>query len=179
MTPIRHPLCRARRLTPGLALIGLLASGCGSGRQATPPAPSAAATVTAPTVPPAALPEVCIYKMKKDYSQHVPVLMDDSRTRIVSYPAPTDLVRGGRLTLPTRLEGGYWLDNRGITANVAFLTYTYEAYSRLPQAPSRAELEAHILDRQPLEAFRRCGSRSQFAADPVPQLNALIRKNGW
>ena len=124
-------------------------------------------------------PVVYIYKTKQDYSRLVPVLMDETRTRIVSYPAPTDLKTNGRLAYPTPLEGGYWLDNRGITANVAFLTYTYEAYSRLPQAPSRAELEAHILDRQPLEAFRRCGSRSQFAADPVPQLNALIRKNGW
>ena len=40
---------------------------------------------------------VYIYKTRKDYSRLVPVLMDETRTRIVSYPAPTDLKTNGKL----------------------------------------------------------------------------------
>ncbi len=60
-------------------------------------------------------PMVYIYKTRKDYSRLVPVLMDETRTRIVSYPTPTDLKTNGKLAYPTPLENGYWLDNRGIS----------------------------------------------------------------
>lgn len=128
--------------------------------------------------PQVASPPVLIYKTRKDYSHNVPVIMDASRRRIVSYPAPSDLRRGKELALPTLLEGGFWLDNRGINEHVAFLTYTYEEYSRLPKAPSMDELMAHLLDKQPLVDFRVCGRRADYD-DIVSELNALIRRNGW
>lgn len=185
----RHTLQPAALwLKPGLAFACLLmAAGCGSHKEqeaapgaptpATPPVVSAAPSPTVGSQP-AAQPEVCIYKMRKDYSRNVPVLMDDTHTRIVSYPAPSDLLVGGKLTLPTALENGYWLDNRGINANVAFLSYTYDEYSKMPQAPSLQELTEHIIDKRPLTAIRRCGQRSQFT-DLVTQLNELIRQNKW
>lgn len=37
-------------------------------------------------------PRVFVYKTKGDYSHLVPVLMDDSRTQILSYPHPRDLL---------------------------------------------------------------------------------------
>lgn len=118
-------------------------------------------------------PAVVIYKMKADYSQHVPVLMDEARTRIVSYPAPADLKKGNGLRLPTALDGGYWLDNKGISSTVAFLTYTYEEYSRLPKAPSMDELMANILEKYPLTEIHECGRWSDYK-DIVPELNARI-----
>lgn len=36
-------------------------------------------------------PIVYVYKTKADYSHQVPVIMDEARTRILSYPAPGDL----------------------------------------------------------------------------------------
>ena len=39
-------------------------------------------------------PRVFVYKTKGDYSHLVPVLMDDSRTQILSYPHPRDLFIG-------------------------------------------------------------------------------------
>ena len=85
-------------------------------------------------------PVVYIYKTKADYSHQVPVMMDEARTRILSYPAPGDLKMGDGLRLPTLLNKGYLLDNKGIGPNVAFLTYTYEEYSQLPTAPCMADL---------------------------------------
>lgn len=116
---------------------------------------------------------VYIYKMKKDYSQHVPVTMDAARTRVVSYPAPTDLKTNGVLAVPTPLDNGFWLDNRGINENVAFLSYTYEEYSQLTEAPTSEELMKHIIDNDPLTEIHYCGSRNEFT-DIVAELNALI-----
>ena len=46
-------------------------------------------------------PIVYVYKTKADYLHRVPVLMDEARTRILSYPAPGDLKMGNGLRLPT------------------------------------------------------------------------------
>lgn len=124
-----------------------------------------------------ASPVVYIYKTRKDYSRLVPVIMDKSRTRIVSYPAPTDLKKGGRLAYPTPLDNGYWLDNRGITPQAAFLSYTYEEYSRLTEVPSVKELETRIVDRQPFTFIMACGRRTDYK-DIVKELNEYIRQNG-
>ena len=48
-----------------------------------------------------ASPIVYVYKTKADYSHNVPVLMDQSKSRIISYPHPNDLLIGGKLCLPT------------------------------------------------------------------------------
>lgn len=122
-------------------------------------------------------PTVYIYKTKKNYSHLVPIIMDANRTRIVSYPAPSDLIRNGQLTLPTALNGGYWLDNRGITPNVVFLTYTYEEYAKMPTAPSKEEMLKHIADMYPLINIVNCGKRVDYK-DIVTELNQYIQENG-
>jgi len=132
--------------------------------------------VTAPMAggnPASTSPVVYIYKMKEDYSQQVPVMMDESRSRIVSYPHPADLLSGDELRLPTPLEQGYWLDNKGIGPNVAFLTYTYEVYSTLPTAPSMEDLMANIADKYPLLEIHACGRRADYK-DIVSELNEKI-----
>jgi hypothetical protein len=118
---------------------------------------------------------VLIYKTRRNYNDHVPVLMDDQKTRILSYPDPTDLYYRGKISLPTRLKNGYLLDNRGIGKNVAFLTYTYEAYVNLKQAPDMKQLTDSLLDRNPLTELWQCGSRSRFSEEEK-ELNILIDK---
>ena len=120
-------------------------------------------------------PPVFIYKTKADYYYNVPVMMNNDRTAIVSYPAPVDLTYGGKLRLPTHLIDGYLLDNRGIGPNVAFLSYTYEEYSKMEQAPSMEELMSHIISKHPLSIWHQCGRWADYT-DIVPQLNALIEK---
>ncbi len=134
-----------------------------------------AAPVLRPGGRPAAVPSppVYIYKMRKDYSKNVPVIMNPERTKIISYPAPSDLVIGGRLMLPTPLHDGYWLDNRGISPHTAFLSYTYEEYSRLAEAPSMQQLRECIIDKNPFTEIRTCGQRRDYK-NIVTELNALI-----
>ncbi|MDR1809242.1 MAG: hypothetical protein LBR34_02410 [Prevotella sp.] len=118
-------------------------------------------------------PHAIVYKTLKNYADNVPVIMDKSRTKIVSYPAPSDVYYAGKLAKPTALKNGYLLDNRGINEDVAFLKYTYEEYSRLQEAPSMKEMLSKIIDPYPLEELIDCGLRSQYNNE-VEELNLLI-----
>lgn len=114
-----------------------------------------------------------IYKTKADYSANVPVIMDENRTRIIAYPAPSDLLVAGKLTLPTVLKQGFLLDNRGIGLNVVFLKYTYKEYSQLEVTPSMAMLMNSILEAYPLTVMYRCGLRNEYR-NMIQEINVLI-----
>lgn len=122
-------------------------------------------------------PLAIVYKTTKDYSNLVPVIMNVERTKIVSYPDPIDLKSDGKLSIPTPLSQGYLLDNRGINENVVFLSYTYEAYSRLTKVPTMSELMLSIVDKYPLSALIYCGPHSEYQND-TNKLNTLI-DNGF
>lgn len=160
-----------------LASAGMLA-GCGGSRESAKRVDlSSVAQTTDSRQIVAATPKVIIYKTRKDYSWYVPVILSADRKRIVSYPAITDVKIGEQFTYPTRLQDGWWLDNRGISRYVAFLTYTYEEYAALPATPSPTELMQHILDSDPLTDMRFMGNRYVYK-DIVEELNMKIR-NGF
>lgn len=157
--------------------------GCSSSRKpaATDRAVEGAPVVRSGTAAPArnaspvqAAPPVVIYKTTRDYSRNVPVGLSQDGTRVVSYPAVSDVRVGGRYPYPTPLEEGYLLDNRGIGRNVAFLSYTYEEYAALPATPSAAELLEKVIDKHPLVEIHTCGNRYQYT-DLVKELNEQIR----
>jgi hypothetical protein len=126
-------------------------------------------------------PPTLVYRTRADYDTLVPILLSEDKIEIISYPHPGDLrrMKEGKPALspdypyPTPLEGGYRLDNRGVGLQVAFLKLSYRAYAAREQAPSLAELEALILDRDPLTELCDCGNRQAFS-DPVLQINKLI-----
>lgn len=115
---------------------------------------------------------VIIYKTYKDFSDFVPVIMNPEKTKIVSYPAPTDLLSGSK---PAALHLGYLLDRRGINENVVFLNLSYDAYSKLMKVPSIDEMNALILEKHPLVELYYCGNQSNYK-DLIPELNVLIDK---
>lgn len=123
-----------------------------------------------------ALPHIVIYKTTKDYRHNVPVTLSEDKSQIVAYPHPTDLFVGENLALPTQLNNGYLLDNRGIGKNVAFLKFTYEEYSKLQALPSLIELYENIIDKDPLTELWDCGIKANFT-DLKKQLNEWIDKN--
>lgn len=116
-------------------------------------------------------PPVIIYKTTRDYSRNVPVMLNADGTKIVSYPAVSD-VRS--LPYPTPLADGYLLDNRGIGQYVAFLSYTYEEYAALPKTPTASELFEKIIDKHPLVEIHSCSNRYQYK-NLVEELNVQIR----
>ena len=117
----------------------------------------------------AALPPVIVYKTTKDYSKNVAVTLSADKTKIVAYPAPSDVSAN---SYPTALNKGYWLDNRGISANTAFLSMTYEQYAKLRKAPSLDELYGMIIDKNPIKKMYLCGR----GGSSVSELNELIKK---
>lgn len=151
----------------GILSVGVL-SACHSFRPASSVFVPEKKTVFAPG------PQALVYKTVNDYSLHVPVLMNEDKTEIVSFPAPGDLSYRGKPAVPVSLTDGYWLDNRGIGIYVAFLEYTYEEYSQLPETPSREDLMKRIIDQNPLCELWSCGLRSQYR-DEITELNELIR----
>jgi hypothetical protein len=159
-----------------LSLITIALISCHTAKKTTTDA-TTGATKEAPEKPaPAAnaasipSPPTIVYKTRNDYSQNVPVGYGDKR--IKSFPAPTDLYTNGKLALPTALQGGYWLDNRGISPEVAFLSYTYSEYSQLPTVPN--DLYQKLLDTDPITEMWDCGPRHTFA-DHAKEVNQIIK----
>jgi hypothetical protein len=118
-------------------------------------------------------PPAIVYKMKKDYSLNVPVMLSDDKSAIVSYPAKEDISINGSFPLPTQLKGGYYLDNRGIGPNVAFTMYSYEEYAGLPATPTDNELFISIVNNNPLLEMYDCGNRLRFS-NIESDLNSII-----
>lgn len=119
------------------------------------------------------MPRVVVYKTRADYSNHVPVTMDDNKSSIVSYPDPVDIKPGKR---PTQLQDGYLLDNFGISRNVVYLDYTFEEYAALPQVPEMETLMQHIMERNPLTEYYLSGDSYPRNAEgrSVEMLNRAI-----
>ena len=109
--------------------------------------------------PTSALQPCIIYKTKGDYANLVPVILSDDKTRIVSYPGVSDIVKQGDRVYPVDLGNGFLLDNRGIGPNVAFLDISYEEYSTYSKTPSVNKLFEHLLDADPLVVMYQCGVR--------------------
>jgi hypothetical protein len=123
-------------------------------------------------------PEAIIYRTKGDYDRLVPVILNKEKNKIVSYPAPTDLKYKGEIAIPTVLENGFLLDNRGINADVAFINMTYEEYMALEKSPPTDELMGLIVDYDPLVEMYSCGKRSTYTNE-VEELNAFILKEDF
>lgn len=118
-------------------------------------------------------PPVLIYKTSNDYYQNVPIVLNDEKTKVVSFPGVKDVVKNNTLTYPTRLENGFLMDNRGIGENAAFLSMTYEEYSKLEKTPSADELLKMVEDNDPFTELYNCGSRYNYE-NVVAELNELI-----
>lgn len=95
------------------------------------------------------------------------------KDKIVSYPDIRDIYYNGKLSEPTFLADSFLLDNRGIGPQVAFLSYTYEEYSKLQATPPATDLMKMLLNKDPLVEMYQCGLRSQYT-DIEKELNTLI-----
>ena len=119
-------------------------------------------------------PPTIIYKTKSDYYNNVPVTLNDNKTMINSFPDVKDVFYKGELAYPTKLNSGYFLDNRGISKNVAFLKFTYEEYSKLDKTPSIDELFNNIIEKNPLSEMYMCDcSRDSEVVNKIILSNTL------
>ena len=116
---------------------------------------------------------VIIYRTLKDYNHLVPITLNESRDRVSSFPAPSDLYQKGQLALPVKLKNGYLLDRRGLGVHTAFTSFSYEDYALREKAPSPEELLESVIDDHPLEVIYDCGRAGSYQ-DLVKELNLKI-----
>ncbi len=118
--------------------------------------------------------QAVVYKTKNDYRKNIPVMLNEGKDSIMSYPSKGDLARAGvDFVYPVILHKGYLLDIRGIGPNTAFLKYTYEEYFNLPAEPTEKEMLNAILDNDPIKEIYNLGSRYQYK-NLEDSINAII-----
>lgn len=116
---------------------------------------------------------VIIYRTLEDYNHLVPITLNESKDRVSSFPAPSDLYHGGQLALPVKLNEGFLLDRRGLGPHTAFTSYSYEDYALREKAPSPEELMGSVIDANPFEVIYDCGRAGSYQ-DLVKELNLKI-----
>lgn len=155
-------------------ILFLIAASCRTQKPAVPQVqrgePFSAAAIEKPAPP------MVIYSINPEYKYLVPIGLSDDRSSIASYPAPANLKRGGVFATPIELSGGFFLDQLGIGANVAFLKYTYEEFYALERAPTIEEMMEAIVDHDPVKAMYRCRVPRNIE-DKVGYLNDIIVNN--
>ncbi|MDP2175414.1 MAG: hypothetical protein Q8K70_05830 [Bacteroidota bacterium] len=117
-----------------------------------------------------------IYKTKANYNNLVAVTLSDDKSEIISYPHPTDVFKDSLVAVPTVLNKGYLLDNRGINTHVAFLKITYKEYAQLSELPSLKVMYDMIIDKDPISEMCNCGHKESIE-NIVEKINYLIDKN--
>lgn len=103
------------------------------------------------------------------------MILTPDKSAIASYPGIRDVSSGNGFLYPTLLANGYLLDNRGIGPDVAFISYTYEEYSKLTETPDSKELYKLIVDKEPLLEMYNCGNKNKYN-ELVKTLNDIILK---
>ena len=118
---------------------------------------------------------IIIYKTKVDYSQNVAVTLSEDKSKIISYPHPTDVFYKKKLAYPITLDNEYLLDNLGININTAYLSLTLKEYSQYIEAPSLKEMYKMIIDENPLTEYYNCGNR-QNLTNELADINSIIKQ---
>jgi len=116
---------------------------------------------------------VIVYRTRTDHFRQVPITLNQTKDRVVSFPAPSDLYYEGELALPVKLNDGFLLDRRGIGPHTVFTSFTYEEYSGMNSPPSTRELLNSIIDADPFESIYDCGKAGSYQ-DLLEELNSKI-----
>lgn len=114
-----------------------------------------------------------VYKTIDDYFEKVPIQLSEDKTRIVSYPAASDLKKQGEYIYPVKLSDNYLLDRRGIGPHTAFLEWDYKKYFESGSALSTEDLLMLVLDADPFIELYHCPSKVDETA-ASGYLNDLI-----
>lgn len=120
-----------------------------------------------------ALAPLVIYKTKADYSNNIPITLNDKKDKIVSYPSIKDVIINGQPALPDKLVNGFLLDNIGVSPNTVYTSYTFDEYAQLIEIPAIEELKKRIIDYDPIIEMYNCGKRVDFKT--TKDINNLIK----
>jgi hypothetical protein len=102
-------------------------------------------------------PNAFVFRTRFDCSHLVPVTLNDSGTRILNYPAPSDVLAVGvENKVPIRLRKNYWLDNGSVGPNSAFLSISWEEFVKMKDL-SHTKLWPYVKYKNPFSEMYDCG----------------------
>ena len=64
-------------------------------------------------------------ELEGTFTRDLPIVLNEKKDKIISYPGINDIYYNGKLALPEKLESGYYLDNMGISPNSVYTSYTF------------------------------------------------------
>lgn len=113
-------------------------------------------------------PPTVIYKVSEEYVNLVPIVLNEDKTKVIAYPAPSDMFNiKGELRFPTPLEKGFYLDQIGVGLNTAYISLSIEEYSNLESPPRLDELYQLIVSKDPFKRMYNLGNRKQYINEEV------------
>ncbi len=184
---MKHAMKQSVLLLPALVVV---AAGCSSQRQSAPQAgatPAPAPPLATVVAPPdrggtirsqerigesavSMMPKGQVYRMSGDYARNVAITLAADGT-VQSYPAPTDITPS---SAPVELDGGWWLDRRGVTDRSVFTRYTLQEYAALKEAPTPAELLAAVIPGARVTAVMKLPVTTREALADTAAVNSYI-----
>lgn len=114
-----------------------------------------------------------VYKVKKPFHGFVPVVLNEDKSDIISYPGKEDALHILERGIALQLQEDYWLDKQGIQAHSVFLSKTLEEWKNLTVIPTPREMMALIQIQEPFAELCDCGNAYTFK-NIEQELNQLI-----
>lgn len=118
-----------------------------------------------------------VYKTRYNYTELIPVMLNDSKTEIVCMPTKENLKSAdGRLSYPQPLSNGYFISkNIDLNQNIAFLNLTIEDYIKADKLPNAEDQIKYVKDFEPFRELYifKCNKNS----NPIEEVNKLITNN--
>lgn len=118
-----------------------------------------------------------IYKTRYNYSDLIPVVLNDSKSEILSMPTKEVLINNdGSINHPSQLSNGYLISHDfDFNKNIAFLDLTIEEYINSDKLPNAEEQIKYVKDFEPFRELYifKCDKNK----NPVEEVNRLITSN--
>ncbi len=121
--------------------------------------------------------DIVVYKTHKDYSENIPIQLNEDKTSLVSFPAISDVKP---IKKPIKLNKNYYLDQFGISKNTAFTSHTFNSYEKLNNTPPPKQLFEQIIDKDPFSEFYLLKNNELNkipTSELIDSLNLLIDAN--
>lgn len=118
------------------------------------------------------LPRAVIYKVAPKYADKVPVTMNAGKTKMIGFPAPTDI---SEFTSPIAVAEGYLLDRQGVGVNTMFLVWTREEYAAFEKTPMVSEIKEAIDPQSYVMVVVQLPMEASQAAADTAAVNHIIR----
>lgn len=114
-----------------------------------------------------------VYKTKNDYSNNVALELSEDKSKITSFPGPSDI----KFKWPLKLHQDFYLGGAFGGVNTGYLSLTKTEYSQYEISPGPDSLYKLLIDKDPfLEFYEYIDRHNVFANDGIDtvKLNQLI-----